>query len=351
MARLRDVPFVLRTVGPVRFVRNVINEVMDDDVLTMAAAMAYSWIFAIFPFLIFLISLTPMLPQQYRDGAIDFIKDSVATLPKAAGETILTNVDAILNQKQAAVLSLSLLITLWAAGGGMRATMSALDRCYDVNRGRPFWLNWLVALAMTVVSILMIICVIVLIPIGNIGLNTLQRWIERGSDQQWLRDFQQWMNIEEFTNVRWWVDLFRYSIGATLLMIVVSMVYQFGPSVRRRWALITPGAVFCVLAVFVIGYGFNYYVSRLGEAGYLKTYGAIAGVILLLMVFYIYATVFLIGAEINSEIDFAVTEAALKAQANGDPLPKLFDTEEAADFKKQMAKRRVVVREGDDTQA
>lgn len=316
----------MKTVGPVRFCRKVVNEIGEDDIFSMAAAMAYSWVFAIFPFLIFLISLTPLLPQTVRDSTLNNLRESIRTLPKSSSDTIMTNVDAMINQKQGAVISVSLLITLWAAGGGMRATMGAMDRCYDVTRGRPFWLNWLVAMAITISAFVLIVCVIVLIPIGNIVVAFMSRY-------PW------------FEHLQWAVDLARYSIGVTLLMAVVSMVYQFGPSVRRRWTLITPGAVFCVLAILAIGWAFNLYVSKWGEASYLKTYGAIAGVVLLLMVFYIYAIVFLIGAEINSEIDFAVTGMAI-AGKEGDPLPKLYDTAEAADFRKQMAKRQVVVRDG-----
>jgi len=337
MARLRDVPFVLKTVGPVKFVRNIIGEVMDDDVLTMAAAMAYSWVFAIFPFLIFVISLTPLLPQKYRTLAIENVRESIQTLRRSASDTIMINLDAVVNNTQGAVLSLSLVVTLWAAGGGMRATMGALDRCYDVNKGRPFWANWLVAMAMTLFAFLMIVLVVVLIPVGNIVVGFIDRWMRKDP-----------ITMQGWENLKWTVDLARYTIGITLLMAVVSMVYQFGPSVRRKWAFITPGAVFCVLTVLAIGWAFNLYISRWGEASYLKTYGAIAGVVLLLMVFYIYAIVFLIGAEINSEIDFAITGAAIRAQASGDPLPKLFDSEEAADFKKQMTRRKVIVREAQD---
>jgi hypothetical protein len=85
------------------------------------------------------------------------------------------------------------------------------------------------------------------------------------------------------------------------------MVYYFGPSFKQKFHTITPGAAFCVLVWIVLGVGFKLYVSRFGGAeSYNKTYGAVAGAAILLLFFYIDALVLLIGAEINSELDFAV---------------------------------------------
>ncbi|MEM6312569.1 MAG: YhjD/YihY/BrkB family envelope integrity protein, partial [Planctomycetota bacterium] len=89
MARLSDVPRVLKHVGPFAFVRRVAHQVGEDNLLTWAAAMAYSWLFALFPFLIFLLSLLPLLPDRVRIWIVDQVDTSIETqLPGPAGDTV-----------------------------------------------------------------------------------------------------------------------------------------------------------------------------------------------------------------------------------------------------------------------
>ena len=66
MARLRDLPLVIRQTGFVRFCRKVWFEIGDDYLFTWASALAYSWLFALFPFFLVLLSLIPMLRHEWR---------------------------------------------------------------------------------------------------------------------------------------------------------------------------------------------------------------------------------------------------------------------------------------------
>ena len=66
MARLRDVGPVLRDVGIWTLTRRIIEQIVEDNVTTLGAAMAYSWLFAVFPFLVFLLSLVPFLPERIK---------------------------------------------------------------------------------------------------------------------------------------------------------------------------------------------------------------------------------------------------------------------------------------------
>jgi uncharacterized BrkB/YihY/UPF0761 family membrane protein len=82
------------------------------------------------------------------------------------------------------------------------------------------------------------------------------------------------------------------------------MIYFFGLGIRQRFRVLTPGAVFCVLVWLLLGSVFRIYVDTVGKTGYERTYGPVGGVVILLLFFYLDAVVLLIGAEINSEIDF-----------------------------------------------
>src|SRR5687767_11930170 len=146
MAALRELPIVVRRVGLVRFVRKIWFEVSDDNMFTWASALAYSWLFAVFPFLLVLLALIPTLPTQWRIETKNQIDFAVAQLPRDARITVKQYVDpkinALLFEKPVAltgIWSFGLLITLFAASGGVAMTMSAMDRAYDVQRARPFY--------------------------------------------------------------------------------------------------------------------------------------------------------------------------------------------------------------------
>src|SRR4051812_21252556 len=103
MARLRDVPHVLKTVGPWTFTVRVWKQLGDDAVFTWGSALAYSWLFAIFPFLVFLLSLVPMIPEQFRQGVKPQVKEWIdRSVPsRAAADIIETQAYAVLDKPRA----------------------------------------------------------------------------------------------------------------------------------------------------------------------------------------------------------------------------------------------------------
>lgn len=295
MARLSDIAPVIRNVGLVAFSRRVWDEVTKDNLFVWASALAYSWLFALFPFLLFLLALIPYLPRAAKESAqahVLEIADEV--MPHAASKTVRDNVpkavDALVNQPKGPLLYLGLLVALWAASGGTAMTMSALDRCYELEKGRPIYQQRPLAIALTIVMAAMLLAVIGLLPV----LSFLKAWIiGPGNAQRWS-----WQNII--------FDLGRWSASLLLMLMILMVIYYKGPAVRQHFSPITPGAAFVVVVWVVLGLLFRLYVDRIGAKGYGKTYGTVGGVAILLLFFYIDALVLLIGAEVNSEIDFEV---------------------------------------------
>src|SRR5437867_8036781 len=99
MARLRDVPHVLRTVGLVGFVKKVYFEINDDNLFTWAASLAYSWLFAIFPFFVFLLTLIPLLKDDWQQEAVRRINIAVdVSVPKETGRAMHSHLDPRLDE-------------------------------------------------------------------------------------------------------------------------------------------------------------------------------------------------------------------------------------------------------------
>src|SRR5205823_685811 len=121
--------------------------------------LAYSWLFAIFPFFLTLLSIIPLLKYEWRLEAKSEIMRAIHQLPHDAGKTVedfvTPKLDKLLFNKETksitSLLSVGLLVTLWAASGGMHMTMAALDRAYDVPRSRPFYHQRPLAIVLTCV--------------------------------------------------------------------------------------------------------------------------------------------------------------------------------------------------------
>lgn len=326
MARLSEVPFVLRTVGLWTFCKRIYREVTDDGVFNMAAAVAFYWLLALFPLLIVLTSLAGVMPANAKHETLRRITLWIYTnLTKEAADTVYLNVKPIIENPRGGILSIGLLLTLWAASNGMNATMTALDRCYNVTKPRPFVKQRGVAIGITLTGMAIVLLLGLLLPVTS----AILKYFEHSSE---------YVPAFAVGGTRMLIDVARYSIGVFLVILLVSSIYQFGVSIRRRWTLVTPGAVFAVFGVMAMAYGFNWYVQHFGAQSYNKTYGALGGVVILLLLFYLYAVVFLIGAEINSEIDFEVI--GLASDATTDPLPHIHKADELEKFRKQIEMRR-----------
>jgi len=288
MARLSDVPKVLRAVGPYTFLKRVVHEISDDDLLTWAAALAYSWLFAAFPFLLFLLSLLAFLPENTKASVGDQVYSAVYNMPKQAADIIWMNVNEILNHRRTGVLSVGLILAIWSASGGMSMTLSALDRCYELKEGRSLYKHRLVSLVLTIVVAILLILVLLLLPIGSIAIAAIQKYGMSYVSRPLL----------------WTWKLARLPLGLAAMLLIVNVLYHFGPAIKQRFTLITPGGVFCIIIWIGLGLLLRLYVEKFSNFN--QTYGTVGGVAIMLLVFYADAVVLLVGAEINSEIDFAV---------------------------------------------
>jgi membrane protein len=299
MAQMQYLRVVRKKIGLSRLGIRVWKEVGDDNCFGWAAALAYSWLFAIFPFFIFLITLTPYIPQSAKRGferqlhsAIDY------ALPTDAARTVWGTIEPqlkdVLDKPRKGLLSIGLVITLWAASGGMAMTMQALDRAHDVKVARSFFRHRLVAIMLTAIVASLILAVVVLLPVGSLVIGFIQRYGDKLFGKSipivWLI----------------FIEVFRYCMAIALMLMTVASMYHFGTYLKRRFVMVTPGAVFVMLVWVILGFAFRLYVNNF--TSYSKTYGAVGGVVILLLFFYLDALVLLIGAEINSEIDAVVLD-------------------------------------------
>ena len=163
--------------------------------------------------------------------------------------------------------------------------IDALNRAYDIEEGRPWWKVRLLALGLTLGLAAFILIAFALVLVGPTAAEYIARVTGLGPVFAWTWKILQWP-----------VVLALVSIGAGL-------VYYFAPDAEQEWVWVTPGAILAAILWLAASLGFKFYVANF--ATYTETYGAIGGVMVLLLWFYLSGVVFLLGAELNAEIEHA----------------------------------------------
>lgn len=293
MARLRDLVLVPMRYGVWKFLKRLYDEINQDNVYTNAAAMAYAWMFAVFPFVIFLLTLIPYLPVEFRSHAVDLTQQVLEqSLTPTSAQTILNNIGDVVNNPRGGLLSLGLILTLFAASGGMNATMTALDMAFDVEKPRTYLWRRLVAMMLTVFMCLCLIVIVIAIPIGSLVTRLVLEYNDKlpPSIRPWFNDTTLIL-----------LTVARYIVGLTVMQVLIGVIYHFGRSRRNhRIRFFTPGSILAGIGWVATGMAMRFYVENF--ANYSKTYGAVAGMVVMLTVFYINAIIILIGAELDNEI-------------------------------------------------
>jgi membrane protein len=283
--------------------RRVWAEFSADEVSDRAAALAYYFLFALFPALLFLTALLGLLPiADLMDRLMQYVAQA---MPGDAASIVERTLQEIVAGASGGLLSIGVLGALWAGSNGMSSIMSALNAAYDVKEARPWWKAKALAITLTVGFSIFIISALVLIVFGpKIG-QTVAGWVRLGA---------------VFTLV--W-NVVSIPIVMVLVLIGIGLVYYLAPNVEQHWRWVTPGSVVALALWLAASFGLRLYVTSF--ANYNATYGSIGGVILLMLWLYLSGLAILLGAEVNAEIAKAAarrgTPDAVRAPVDGHVLP------------------------------
>jgi hypothetical protein len=144
----RPSPWKLGGLGVTELGRRVVAEIRDDDCLGRAAQLAYYFLFALFPFFLFLTTLLGYLPIP---DLLDRLLETLGQmLPGEALRLVEDNVRQLVTDQRGGLLSFGILAALWTSSSALTAITDSLNRAYDVEEGRPFWKVRLTAIGLTV---------------------------------------------------------------------------------------------------------------------------------------------------------------------------------------------------------
>ncbi len=270
----------LRGVAPGELAKRSVTRFFRDDMTTYAAALAYHVLFALFPFLIFLVALLSVLQIP---GFFDWVLNQAQTaMPEDAFRRVEEVVGQVRNQARGGLLSFGIVVALWSASSGVRSLMNSLNAAYHVEESRPAWKRYPLSIIYTIGLAVMVTTAATLMLLGP----RVMDWL---AEQAGLGGL--------FVTLWTWL---RWPLAVLLLILAAAVIYYVAPNVDQPFQIITPGSVIAVIAWVIASLGFSYYVSNIGN--YSATYGSLGAVIILLFYFFISSAMLLLGAEVNAVI-------------------------------------------------
>ena len=259
------------------------KEALQDDIIDLAAQQAYYFFFALFPAILFLIAIASFFPLQ------NFIGQVIDTLGRVAPRDVITIVNTQLQQlgekNSGGVLTFAFLFTIWSSSGAMSSIITTLNTCYDITESRPWWKTRLTAILLTVGLAIFILVSMFLVLAGPALGEHLANRLYLGPAFKWA----------------WWV--LQWPVVFALIVTGIGLVYYFAPDAEQDWVWITPGSVLATILWLIVSLGLKMYYALVPNAN--ATYGAIGGVMVLMLWFYCSGLALLMGAELNAEIEHA----------------------------------------------
>lgn len=261
--------------------RRVKDEMADDNISIVAAGVAFFTLLSIFPALAAALTLYGIFasPEQVTSQ----IQALSGVLPGDVQQIIGDQLQRLASASGGALgfgAVVGLLASLWSASKGMKAMVGGMDIAYDETDDRGFVKGTALVLALTLGAVVFFLVSLVLIAAvpalaGSLGLpDTLQTVVSWG----------------------------RWPLLLVLVMLALAVLYRVAPDRDPpRWRWVTPGSLIAAVLWLVGSVAFSIYVRSFGS--YNESYGALAGVVVLLMWLYISAYVVLLGAELNAELE------------------------------------------------
>jgi membrane protein len=261
-----------------------VREFSREKCTDLAAALTYFAMLSLFPALLALVSLLGLVGQaESTTQTMMQVIDGVAS-PEVA-DTLRQPIEQLASAPSAGfALIAGLLGALWSASGYVGAFGRAMNQIYDVQEGRPFYKLKPLMLLLTMVLLLMVVVMAILLVVSGPLARTIGDAVGLGETA-----FTVW-------NIAKWPVLLVFAIA------LIAVLYYGTPNVKQpkfRW--LSPGSVIALVVLAIATLGFFFYVSNFGN--YNKTYGAIGGVIVMLLWLWIANLSLLFGAVFDAETE------------------------------------------------
>lgn len=262
----------------------LIKGLQQSSLTTRASSLAFRFFLALFPSLIFLLSLLPYIPiDHFYNELLLVLKD---LLPEEAYKMSVETMNDLFNKKHNTLLSFGFLFALYLASDGVNAMIEAFQSSYHTEKKINFLKKRLTSLLLLITLTLLMIAAIGLIVFSGIFVSYL-------------------INNNILSND---ISIIMLNIGKMIILLLlfflgISSIYYFGGMGYKKFRFISAGSTLATLLTILLSFGFAFYVNNF--ASYNKIYGSIGTLIVIMLWLYFNSLVLLIGFELNASIKHA----------------------------------------------
>ncbi len=257
------------------------NELKRNKLTVRARAIAFSFMLALFPSIIFFFSLLPYIPIQNLDATLlDFMKD---LMPVNAYELLQSTVTDLVIIPRGGLLSVGFILAIWFSSNGVFSIMSTFNKAYpETFRKRNIFQIRGVAFQIMLILFLLLIASVLFIVLGGRILTLALEVI----------------NASQFSYIA--ITILRWLVILALFYSAISTIYRLGPATRRKFPFISPGATVATILTIFISLIFSFFVNEFGR--YNQVYGSLGTLIVSMVWLQLNSLILLIGFELNAGI-------------------------------------------------
>ena len=261
------------------------REIGKETLVNKASSLAYSFMLAIFPAIIFLFTLIPYIPKSigFQEQLMSLL---ALVLPTTAYLAFETTINEIVNIQNGSLLSIGFLLSIFFSTNGVHKLMVAFNKSSLIVETRTWLRQRIVALILTFVLAMSVIICIAAMAMGELLLNYLQQELHYKG------------GITLFA-----IQLTRWSLLGVLYFITVSVLYRYGPAHSKKWKFFSAGSMLATILAFLTMWAFSYYINNFGS--YNKIYGSIGTLIVIMIWLYLNSLILLVGFELNASVDLS----------------------------------------------
>jgi membrane protein len=245
-----------------------------------AAAIAFSFFMALFPFALFILNLIPYIPiAGFQDDFLQFVKDGV---PPNTYDAVAIIINDILNNSHSGLLSSGFILSIFLMTNGINAILGGFETSSHVLLKRGFFSQYFISLGISLMLSLILLITVATIVVFEV-------FIQQAAILSQLNEQIQLIIIS------------RYGFIILMVLITTSILFRFGTKHSHKASFITIGSVFTTILFLISSYFFGIWVVKFCK--YNQLYGSIGTLLVLMFYIWVNCTVLLLGFELNALIN------------------------------------------------
>lgn len=260
-----------------------ISGVMQGGISYRAAAIAFSFFMALFPFALFILNLIPYIPiENFQADFINFVRESV---PPTTFDAIFKIINDILHNSYDGLLSTGFIMSVFLMTNGVNAVMSGFETSLHITVKRPYFRQYFVALFISLLLTIFLLITVAAIVVFEV-------FIQRTIIQDVLTN-----RVSDKISL---IELGRYAFVIIMILFATAILFRFGIRQTKKRAFITIGTVFTTVLIVVSSYFFGIWVVKFSK--YNELYGSIGTLLIVMFYLWINCMVLLLGFELDASI-------------------------------------------------